>query len=105
MIQKGHWVLLPAHLLLDEEELRLSPLGVVPQRDRRPRTISDYSYFLVNTDTSDAAPRDAMQFGRVLQRILQRIRRADPKYGPVYLSKIDIADGFYRVCVKILHSG
>jgi len=38
-----------------------------------------------------------MQFGRALQRILQRILLADPKFGPVYLSKIDIADGFYRV--------
>jgi len=48
MIQKGHWVLLPAQLLIDHPDLRLSPLGVIPQRDRRPRTISDYTYFGVN---------------------------------------------------------
>jgi hypothetical protein len=34
MIHKGQWVLLPARLVLDEKNLRLSPLGVVPQRDR-----------------------------------------------------------------------
>jgi len=38
-----------------------------------------------------------MQFGRALERILFRIRHADPKYGPVYISKQDILDGFCRV--------
>jgi hypothetical protein len=31
MIHKGHWVLLPARLVLDDNNLQLSPLGVVPQ--------------------------------------------------------------------------
>ena len=48
MMHMGHWILLPARSLLSEDELlkvlRLSPLGVVPQCDRRPRTISDYTY-------------------------------------------------------------
>ncbi|CAJ1938361.1 unnamed protein product [Cylindrotheca closterium] len=38
-----------------------------------------------------------MQFGRALHRILQRILHANPIHGPVYISKIDIADGFYRI--------
>jgi hypothetical protein len=41
MIRKGQWVLLPARLILGEKKPKLSPLGVVPQGDRRPRTISD----------------------------------------------------------------
>ena len=41
-----------------------------------------------------------MQFGRALFRVLQRIRFANPAFGPVYLSKIDISDGFYRVAVR-----
>jgi hypothetical protein len=41
MIRKGQWTLLPARLVINDLQLRLSPLGVVPQRDRRPRTISD----------------------------------------------------------------
>ena len=53
MIKKGHWVLLPAKPVMTEPELRLSPLGVVPQRERRPRTISDCSYFGVNDDTEE----------------------------------------------------
>jgi hypothetical protein len=100
MIQKGQWILLPSKLLLDNHNLRLSPLGVVPQRDRRPRTICDYSFFLVNDDTIELCPEQSMQFGRALLRILQKIAHSDPRLGPVYLSKIDIADGFYRIAIR-----
>jgi hypothetical protein len=97
MIRKGQWVLLPAHLVLDENNLRLSPLGVVPQRDRRPCTICDYSFFFVNLDTIPLAPPESMQFGRDLWRILQQVSDTDPRLGPVHLSKIDIVDGFYQI--------
>jgi hypothetical protein len=97
MINKGHWTLLPAAQVLHLRDLRLSPLGVVPQRDRRPRTISDYTFSNVNKDTSPLAPLEAMQFGRTLHRLLRHIIRANPRFGPVYLSKLDIADGFYRI--------
>jgi hypothetical protein len=63
MTDKGQWVVLPASLVLNQTNLRLIPLGVVPQRDRRPRTISDYSFFMVNEDTVDLAPAKSMQFG------------------------------------------
>ena len=42
-----------------------------------------------------------MQFGRALQRVLANVVQADPRYGPVFLSKIDIADGFYRVWLRL----
>ena len=38
-----------------------------------------------------------MQFGRALERMLRHIRHANPCHGPVYLAKIDISDGFYRI--------
>jgi hypothetical protein len=101
MIHKGQWVLLPVRLILGEKNLKLSPLGVVPQRDRRPRTISDYSFFGVNDDNIPLSPGEAMQLGRALQRILRTIARADPWLGPVCLSKIDIADGFYRIGIRV----
>jgi hypothetical protein len=41
-----------------------------------------------------------MQFGGALHRVLRRVRHADPKYGPVYLSKHDSKDGFYQVFLK-----
>jgi hypothetical protein len=100
MIHKGQWVLLPAHLVMDKTNLRIIPLGVVPQRDRRPQTICDYSFFSVNLDTVPLAPQESMQFGRALHRVLQQVSDADPRLGPVHLSKIDIADGFYRIGIN-----
>ena len=102
MMKKGHWTLIPAQLIVDLPDLRLSPLGVVPQHDRRPRTISDYTYFGVNEDTVALAPQEAMQFGRALHRLLQKIHDANPRYGPVKLAKVDIADGFYRIGIRPL---
>lgn len=80
----------------------MSPLGAVHhQRDRQPRLIVDYSFSDVNAETLQLAPPEAMQFGRCLQRVLPRVVHADPAYGPVYLSKINIADGFYRVWLQL----
>jgi hypothetical protein len=41
-----------------------------------------------------------MQFGRTLLRILQKMDRLDPLLAPVYLSKIDIVDGFYQIAIR-----
>jgi hypothetical protein len=100
MINKGQWVLLPALVLLDEKDLRLSPLGVVPRRDRQPSTIYDDSFFLINDDTIELCPEEPMQFCPALLCILQQIACSDPRLGSVFLSKIDIADGFYLVAIR-----
>ena len=41
-----------------------------------------------------------LQCGRALHRVIQAIVQANPCYGPIYISKIDISDGFYRVHVR-----
>jgi hypothetical protein len=102
-VQKGFWTVLPYHLLKGGHQqklrglrdLHLSPLGIIPQRDRRPRLIVDYSFYEVNSETVPLGPQDAMQFGRMLERILRLVRNANERYGPVYLGKVDLADGFY----------
>mmetsp|Transcript_20636 Transcript_20636/g.44928 ORF Transcript_20636/g.44928 Transcript_20636/m.44928 type:complete len:86 (-) Transcript_20636:114-371(-) len=38
-----------------------------------------------------------MQFDKALPRLLRNVHDADPKFGPVYMSKIDIPNGFYRL--------
>ena len=97
MIRKGYWVVLPYHLVRHLPNLRISPMGAVPQRERRPRIIVDYSFSNVNQEAAKGAPPEAMQLGRALNRILYRIVTADPAEGPVYLMKLDLANGFYRV--------
>jgi len=69
-VRKGFWVLLPYQTFKEKmksqgvlKKLRLAPLGVVPQRERRPRMIADYTFYGLNKETLRLAPEDAMQFG------------------------------------------
>jgi hypothetical protein len=100
MVARGQWMVLPYNLVRDEPTLRIAPAGVVPQHDRRPRTIVDYSHSNLNQETVRLAPSESMQFGRTLPRLLQRIVHADPRHGPVRMSKEDVADGFYRLHLR-----
>jgi hypothetical protein len=99
LILKGQWVLLPADLVLQEPNLRI-PLGVVSQQERLPRMICKFYFFLVNLDTIPLVPAKSMQFGCALWRILSTVHHADPRLGPIFLFKIDIADGFYHIWVN-----
>jgi hypothetical protein len=48
MTEAGQWLVLPYSLICSLPNLRLSPTGVVPQRNRRPRIIVDYSFYRIN---------------------------------------------------------
>ena len=97
---KSFWVILPFELVKHLPGLRISPLGSIPQRDRRPRLINDLTFYQVNDDTVKFAPPSSMQFGKALERLLHKVRHANPAFGPVYMNKIDIADGFYRMWLR-----
>ena len=101
MINKGQWIILPYSKVKELPGLRLSPPRVVPQRDRRPRWIVDYSWWNVNQETLPLAPKGAMQFGNTLDHILREILLADPAYGQTEMMKVDIADGFYRIQLNV----
>ena len=67
MMSRGQWLVLPYSAVKDLPGLRLSPPGVVPQRNRRPRWICDYSWWGINADTLPLAAKESMQcdiFGR-----------------------------------------
>jgi len=55
----------------------------------------------VNPETLPIAALESIQFGHVLDRILREIILADPALVPVYLVKLKIADGFYRININI----
>ena len=97
MVEKGFWTVLPFDLVATTPGLRLSPIGVVPQRNRRARPIVDYTFSGINQVTQPNAPLEAMQFGRTLDRLLRKVLIADPAKGRVYLLKVDLADGYYRM--------
>ena len=100
MVERATWLVLPYSKLRHLSRLRISPMGVVPQHERRPRPIVDYTFSGVNADTVGLAPHEAMQFGRTLERLLSQVVHANPKFGLVHFFKLDIADGFYRVWLR-----
>eukprot|EP00985_Skeletonema_marinoi_P002332 scaffold977_cov149-Skeletonema_marinoi.AAC.1 len=67
MIRKGQWVILPASVAKTKTlvGLRVSPPGVVPQRDRHPRWICDYTWSGVNLETIRLAPKEQCNLGIV----------------------------------------
>ena len=100
MVAAGHWLVVPYSQVRHLPGLRLSPTGVVPQRDRRDRTIVDYTFSHVNADTIDLAP-DSLQFGHAFDRLLSQFHRADTRHGHIHLSKTDVADAFMRVWIHL----
>jgi hypothetical protein len=60
-LRMGYWLVLPYSAVRGHPSLRIAPAGVVPQRDRRPRAIIDYTYNGVNRDTLPLEPTPAMQ--------------------------------------------
>ena len=99
-MQSGFWTVLPYRMVRELPKLRISPLGVKEERERKPRLVCDHSFFGVNEHTIPWTPEQVMQFGGTLPRILQAVRHADPARGPVYLSKFDIKDGYYRIFLE-----
>ena len=97
MASRKYWTVVPYKAVRHLPSLKISPAGVVPQRNRRPRTIIDYTFSGVGPATLQVASPHAMQFGRAFQRVLERIVYANPRFGPVHLLKIDLSDGYYRV--------
>jgi hypothetical protein len=98
-IDAGFWVVLPLSQLraLPHTDLRLSPMAVKDEFNRRPRVIIDHTWFGVNGHSIAELPKEVMQFGGTLPRLLWLLRHANPAKGRIYLSKFDIDNGFYRL--------
>ena len=78
MCQRRHTLVLPLSVVKKLKRVRVSPPGVIPQRDRRARTVSDLTDAAspmpgVNETTVPLAPADSMQFGQALRRLLLQI--------------------------------
>ena len=85
--------MLPLEDAVGLNDLRLSPAGLVPQRDRRDRIVIDCTWNGVNEATWRLSP-DSIHFGHALQRILQRMYDDDPRHGTIYMMKVDILMAF-----------
>ena len=57
----------------------------------------DYTFSLLNKATVKLVPPESMQFGKALDRIIQKVAEANPQHGIVNLSKCNLANTFTRV--------
>ena len=98
-IENKFWMILPHGMVDDSPQLVLSPAAIKDERDHKPQFLCDHSWPWgwppVNDSTIPHLPPEAMQFGLTLDRLLFKMRHADPKFGPVRISKADIKDGFH----------
>jgi hypothetical protein len=101
MINKDQRMVLPYLAVRHLLGLHISPPGVVPQWERCPRWIVDYSWWNVNQETLPLAAIKAMQFGHALDCILREILLANPRLGPIALMKLNINNGFYHIALNV----
>ena len=93
-VQAGHVAVSPLETVTALQNLWLSPVAVTPQVGRRPRLIFYFTWSGLNNIAERLSPMEAMRFGDALQRILKQVLTANPRLGPVYLSKLDLADTY-----------
>ena len=80
--------------------LRLIPPGMKVKRYQRPCWLGDYSYFKTTAETLPVACLSATQYGWALHHLIREIVYADPELGYVYLLKVDVSNGFYRIGLR-----
>ena len=68
-VEEGFWIVLPLEDVVGFNGLRLSPAGIIPQRDLLDRIVIYYTWSGVNESTWRLST-ESMQFGHALQRIL-----------------------------------
>jgi hypothetical protein len=89
------------------EQLKISPLAMIPHKSRQFRAILDLSFKIrlkngdiipsVNETTTLEAPAGAIdQLGQSLQRIIHAFAEADEN-AKIFMAKFDIKDGFWRL--------
>ena len=88
------------------QELKISPIAMIPHKSRGYRAILDLSFNIrlqgrtvpsVNESTIKTAPHGTLdQMGHALSRIVHAFAEA-PKDTKIFLAKWDIKDGFWRL--------
>ena len=97
MVDKGRWVVLLYLVAKDLSGLRLIPLGVKEERERRPQWLGSYSFSNLNYETLLISAMFAMKYGRDLERLINVVIITKPELGQVHVLKEYFSDGFYHI--------
>ena len=100
-VQAVHVTVFPFEVVNFLKKLWLLPVAVITQVGRRPQLIYDFTWRRLNKTSKFLSPMEVMRFRGALQRILKQVLAADPRLGPVYLSKVDLADAYMRFWVRM----
>ena len=65
------------------------------------RLIFYFTWISINEATNREAPEEVIRFGGTLRRIIRRVLLADPRIGPVYLGKVDLANAYMRLWFRL----
>ena len=63
--------------------------------------IFDFTWIGLNEAVAQEEPEEAMRFDGTLCRIIRRVLLADPQLGLVYLGKVDLANAYMRIWVRL----
>ena len=100
-VQAGHVSVLPLKAVTSLQNLWLSLVAITPKVGRRLRPIFDFTWSRLNDIAESLDPIEENCFGGALQSILKQVLKSDPRLGPVYLSKLDLADTYMRLWVRM----
>ena len=100
VVGKVQWVMLPYLVAWNLPGLRLRPLVVKEERERRTMWLGDNSYFKLNCITLPISELLSTQYGQDLDLLLQETVFAKPKRGLVYMLKADVFGGFYWIRLR-----
>ena len=70
------------------------PSGRHPTRVKTPYLILDFTWSGLNKATDRKATEEVMWFRGTLHRSIIHILTAEPRLGPAYLGKLDLADAY-----------
>jgi hypothetical protein len=107
------WKLLRQQIIAGKKQhTKISPIAAIPHKSRAFRMILDLSNKgqrrkgvaqtqSVNELTNEAAaPNNSMdQISKVLHRVIYAVATQPTEQGPIVFCKLDIKDGFWRMCV------
>ena len=97
----GHIAIFPLRAVRHLPQLWISPLVAILQRGRKPRLIQKFYWSGLNEAVTQVDHKEAMRFGKALYMVIDCILAAPPKLGPTFLNKIDLADAYMRIWVRL----
>ena len=81
--------------------LWISPLIAILHRGRKPCLIYDFAWSGLNEAITKVAHREALRCRKTLHKVIDCILVPPPKLCPTVLNKVDLAEAYMRIWVRL----